>query len=119
MGTYLLTALLLATPPRRIVERVGGPVSAPVVIKRVEMDIPRGAKHHVFSSPLFIYEAVINERGDIEELKLLRAPQIRPPWPELLAAQRAAVLKWKFMPARKSGKPVAVVFDLTIEYDLQ
>ena len=114
-----MTALLLATTPPRVVEKVGGPVSAPVRINRVEVSIPPGATKHVFSGSLFIYEAVINERGDIENLKLLRAPRIRPPWPELLAAQRAAVLKWKFRPARKAGKPVAVLFNLTIEYYLQ
>jgi hypothetical protein len=118
MGPLLLTALLATSPPH-IVERVGGPVSAPVVIKRIEVNIPPGARKHVFSGSLFIYEAVITERGDIEELKLLKAPEIRPPWPELLAAQRVAVLKWKFRPARRAGKPVAVFFNLAIEYYLQ
>ncbi len=61
-----------------------------------------------------ILQATIDKNGDIMDVKVLK------PLPMGLAeAAEAAVKQWKFKPATLNGKPVAVYYNLTVNFQLQ
>ena len=59
-----------------------------------------------------ILEAVINERGEIERVKVLRSQ------PLLDAAAVDAVRRWRYSPTLLSGVPVAVLLTITVNFTL-
>jgi periplasmic protein TonB len=59
-----------------------------------------------------ILEAVINERGEIERVKVLRSQ------PLLDAAAIEAVQRWRYTPTLLNGVPVAVLMTITINFTL-
>ena len=60
-----------------------------------------------------ILEAVINERGTIERVKVLKSE------PLLDAAAIAAVKEWRYTPTLLNGVPVSVLMTITINFTLQ
>ena len=61
-----------------------------------------------------IVQAIIDKQGNVTNVKVLKG---LPMGLEQAAAE--AVKKWKFKPATLNGKPVAVYYNLTINYRLQ
>lgn len=92
--------------------RVGNGVAAPVVTTRVEPVYPE-AYRMLRISGIVILEMVISETGTVERIGVLKSLG-----PALDAAGIEAVKKWKFAPATRDGKPVPVLFSLTINFKL-
>ena len=91
--------------------RVGGDVHAPKVVNRVEPLYPESARrNHV--SGLVVVQAVIDENGHVTEVRTLQGP------PELTQAAVDAVKQWTFEPGTLAGKPVPVIFNLTVNFKL-
>jgi protein TonB len=61
-----------------------------------------------------ILEAVVDAEGSVRNVKILKGLPMG-----LEQAAVDAVKKWKFKPATLNGKPVAVYYNLTINYRLQ
>ncbi len=61
-----------------------------------------------------ILQATINEQGDITDVQVLKGLAMG-----LSEAAVAAVKQWKFKPATLRGKPVAVFYNLTVNFQLQ
>ena len=93
--------------------RVGGDVTAPKVVKRVEPQYPEDYRKARISG-IVIVEAMISEQGAVENVRLLKSRA-----PELDAAAMDAVKQWTFEPATSDGKPVPVIFNLTVNFKLQ
>ncbi len=116
VGSAALTGLASpsATPTPQIY-RAGGGVTPPRVIRKVDAQVPEECKTgHQFDGGLCVFEAVITEDGDVRDVHAVRSPKISPPCPELLIAQRKAIQQWKYEPARRKGKPVAVYLTVTV-----
>lgn len=82
---------------------VGGDVKAPIVLKRVEAD-----KKFAEGGATFL-DVTVDRTGKVREVKVTRAPSD--------AAGRAwsdAVRMWEFEPGTQNGKPVDVVYTLTV-----
>jgi periplasmic protein TonB len=60
-----------------------------------------------------ILEAVINERGDVERVRVLRSE------PLLDRAAIDAVRRWRYTPTTLNGTPVAVLMTITINFTLR
>ena len=90
--------------------RVGGDVKAPVVIKRVEPVSTRLAKRaHV--SGIVIMEIVVDREGHVTDVRVLK------PLPMGLdGAAEEAVRHWEFRPGTLNGKPVPVIFNVTVRF---
>jgi protein TonB len=58
-------------------------------------------------------EAVINERGTIERIKVLKSI------PLLDGAAIAAVKDWRYTPTLLNGVPVSVLMTITVNFTLQ
>ncbi len=101
---------LIAPEPRHVVRpnsrfeplHVGGEVTAPVEISRVEPDC------HGLSG-VAIAELIVSENGAVEAGRVLRTVS-----PDAKPAILAAVRQWRFRPATFNGKPVAVYFTVTV-----
>jgi len=87
--------------------RVGGIVSAPVLERRVEPDLPKSARRRLGRSPVVV-EAVISAKGDVVSARIVRSNP---------AADRAvldALRRWKYRPALLDGRPVPVHLTVTV-----
>ena len=92
--------------------RVGGDVKAPVVINRVEPVYPEEARKARIMG-IVIVEAIIDQNGVVKDVEVLK------PLPfGLDQAAVDAVKQWTFKPATLNGQPVAVRFNLTINFRL-
>lgn len=88
--------------------RVGGEVTAPVVIRRVDIDFDECTKRKV-AIPFMLLEAVIDERGHVRNARFLK--------PVPACADNAvmrAISNWEFRAGTYRGKPVSVIYNLTI-----
>jgi TonB family protein len=92
--------------------RVGGDVRAPVAIERVEPSYTEEARKARISG-IVILEAVIGRDGLVKDVSVLK------PLPFGLDQSAVDALKqWKFKPGTLDGKPVDVIFNLTMNFRL-
>ena len=93
-------------------KRMGAGIQAPVVVQRVEPIYTPEARAARISG-IVIVEARISESGAVDDVYVMK------PLPYGLAeAAVEAVRQWKFRPATLDGKPVAVAFNLTVNFRL-
>ncbi len=98
-------------PPPKIV-RVGQGVREPVRVAGGPPQYPVIAREaHVQGT--VILEAVINERGRIGRVRVLKSE------PLLDAAAISAVESWRYTPTLLNGVPVSVLMTITINFTLQ
>ncbi|MFL6259553.1 MAG: energy transducer TonB [Thermoanaerobaculia bacterium] len=103
-------ALAQDAPPAGPPYRVGDQVSRPEVISApapVYTELARRAR----VTGTVILEAIINEQGDVENVRVLKDQPMG-----LDQAAVDAVKNWKFKPATKDGKPVKVYYVLTVNF---
>ncbi len=104
------------TPRERITEpsvwMVGGDVTEPKEISRVRPVYPpeaRAAK----KGGVVVIEAVIDASGSVADAEVVRHVD-----PALDEAALAAVRQWRYQPATRDGKPVAVFLTVTLTFML-
>ena len=93
--------------------RVGGAVRPPV---KVYAPAPLYTKVAILAGieGVVIVEAVIDKVGEVKEVKVLKALRMG-----LDKSAVEAVRRWRFEPATLNGKPVAVIFNLTVNFRLR
>src|SRR3954470_3600909 len=92
--------------------RVGGDVRAPVAIEKVEPVYTEEARKARISG-IVIVEAIIGRDGIVKNVS------VHKPLPfGLDQAAVDAVKQWKFKPGTLAGKPVDVIFNLTVNFRL-
>ena len=89
--------------------RVGGDVVAPVIVQRVDPVYPeyRGT----YRQGILVLECVVTDAGDVRDLRVVKGLGN-----SFEQAILYAVKQWKFKPGSLHGKPVAVIFNLTINH---
>ncbi len=93
--------------------RVGGNVKAPTIVTRVEPEYTEIARKARIAG-IVIIEAVIDKQGNVTEARILK------PLPMGLDQQAlAAIRQWKFRPGMLNGQPVAVYYNLTVNFRLE
>ena len=99
-------------PPRPGVLRVGGDVTSPVVISKVEPEYSEEARKAKWQGMVTITFEV-NEQGVPQNLRVKQ-----PLGMGLDEKAIEAVLKWRFLPGRKKGQPVTVSAQVQINFRL-
>jgi protein TonB len=99
-------------PPAPKILRVGQGVREPRRIAGGTPEYPAIARSARVQGTV-ILEAVINERGTIERVRVLKSE------PLLDAAAIAAVQNWRYTPTLLNGTPVSVLMTITINFTLQ
>ncbi len=92
--------------------RIGGGVSAPVVIYKTEPVYPDGAREAKYQGEVWI-STVIDENGNPTNFKVTQALGMG-----LDEAAIEALHQWKFKPGMKDGKPVAVQATISVMFKL-
>lgn len=93
--------------------RVGGDVQPPVKISAPSPQYTEIARKARIQG-VVIVEAIIDKQGSVTNVKVLKGLPMG-----LDSAAADAVKKWKFKPATLNGKPVAVIYNLTVNFRLQ
>jgi protein TonB len=91
---------------------VGRNVKAPRVIRRVEPAYPLTARTNGVKG-IVIMQVLIDKTGAVRQVMVLKGLT-----PDLSQAAVDAVRQWQWAPATLDGKPVDVVFNLTINFKL-
>jgi TonB family protein len=92
--------------------RVGGGVSAPVPLYKVEPEYSEEARKAKFQGTV-VLSIVVDESGNPTRLKVVRALGLG-----LDEKAIEAVQKWRFKPAYKDGRPVAVMATVEVNFRL-
>jgi TonB family protein len=92
--------------------RVGGGVSAPVAIYRIEPEYSEEARKAKFQGTV-VLSIVVDEQGLPRNFKV-----VKPLGLGLDEKAIEAVQKWRFSPAKKDGKPVAVLATVEVNFRL-
>jgi periplasmic protein TonB len=92
--------------------RIGGGVSPPSVIMKVEPEYSEEARKAKFQGTVVLF-VIVDEKGNPRDCKV-----IRPLGLGLDQKAIEAVEKWKFRPGMKDGKPVAVQATIEVNFRL-
>jgi TonB family protein len=92
---------------------VTGDVQKPVKITEVQPQYTEIARKARIQG-VVILQTIIDKEGNITDVKVLKALPMG-----LAEAAVSAVKQWKYEPATLNGKPVAVYFNLTVNFQLQ
>jgi protein TonB len=99
-----------ARQPEGEIYRVGGEVTPPQVVSRASPEYTEAARRARVNG-IVILEAVVDKQGDVVRTRVLKGLPMG-----LDQAAVDAVTQWKFSPATRNGKPVAVYFILTVNF---
>jgi periplasmic protein TonB len=91
---------------------IGGGVSAPIVIYKVEPEYSEEARKAKFQGSVLLF-VIIDEHGNPRNIRV-----IRPLGLGLDQKAVEAVEKWKFSPGKKDGKPVPVQAEVEVNFRL-
>lgn len=92
--------------------RAGGGVSYPVVVYRIEPEYSEEARKAKYMGTVILYIEV-NERGLPQNPRVIRALGMG-----LDEKAIEAVMRWRFQPGRKDGKPVTVAAQVEVNFRL-
>jgi protein TonB len=94
------------------VYRIGGGVSAPSVLLKIEPEYSEEARKAKWQGTV-VLSLIVDDKGQPQELKVVRALGLG-------LDQKAieAVIKWRFKPGMKDGKPVAVMATIEVNFRL-
>jgi hypothetical protein len=90
--------------------KVGGDVKAPIVKRRVEPKIAYDRSKNYYQG-LLMMEAIVDENGRVRSVRALNHQS--GPFTQNYVD---ALAQWEFDPATLDGKPVPVVFNLTVNH---
>jgi TonB family protein len=86
----------------------------PTLVQRVDPKYPEEARVEKVEG-VVVLDAVVDTEGKVTETTPVKDPDAR-----LTKAATEAVLQWRFEPARDAkGKPIAVVYTVTVAFKLQ
>jgi len=110
--TEALSSSAPPAPPRPGAQRIDSTMTAPKVISRVEPVYPEAAKKSRLSG-VVILEMTIKEDGSVSDVRVVKPLPLG-----LDQAALDAVRQWRFEPAMKDGKPIEVIFNITMNFKL-
>lgn len=92
--------------------RIGGGVSAPIVLYKIEPEYSEEARMAKFQGTVLLV-VVVDERGNPRDLRVIRSAGLG-----LDEKALEAVQQWKFIPGKKDGRPVAVQATVEVNFRL-
>ena len=99
-------------PPARVAPvRVGGDISAPRLIRRVDPEYPVLAVNAQIEG-MVILEATVDASGAVQETRVLRSHSV------LDQAATDAVRQWRYEPLLLNGEPTPFVLTVTVSFSL-
>jgi len=100
--------------PDTVFYEVGGGIRAPIVTHRVDPEFSQGVARTLRVSGSILLQAFIDASGRVCAATILRGVH-----PSLDGPCIEALMKWKFKPAKLADRPVACVYQLTVNINLR
>lgn len=91
---------------------VGSGITPPILVKRVAPVLPKVARTMHLSGTVIV-ETVINSSGIVCAARPIRTNRMPM---DMVTAAVDAVKQWRFRPATKNRRPVAVVYNISVAY---
>jgi hypothetical protein len=91
--------------------RVGGEVTAPRIVSRVEPARPTADPGQCYEFGIAVFEAVVDKRGNVRGTKQIAGPEN-----EFTKSVLVALKRWTFEPGKCRGEPVDVIFNLVMHH---
>jgi protein TonB len=108
----IITAPPPPPPPARVAPvRVGGDISTPRLIHRVDPEYPPIAVSALIEG-MVILEATVDEKGAVTDTRVLRSHSV------LDQAAIEAVQQWRYEPLRLNGKAQPFILTVTVSFSL-
>lgn len=95
------------------VYKIGGDVSAPRIISKIEPEYSDAAKNKKIEGGVLL-RVVIDTAGAPRDIRVMRSLD-----PDLDANAIAAITEWRFAPAKKDGKAVSCEANIEVNFRLQ
>ncbi|MEE8367850.1 MAG: energy transducer TonB [Thermoanaerobaculia bacterium] len=113
LGIVLLAAMTLAeSPDQKKIIRVEGEVHSPKKIYAPQPGYPKAAKEERIEGRV-VAQVTIDERGQVSDIEIIRSLR-----EEFDAAVVESLAQWEFEPATLHDEPVAVYYNLTVNFRL-
>jgi protein TonB len=93
--------------------RIGGGITAPILIAEVLPEYSEEARKARFQGTV-VLTTIVREDGSVQVIKVVRGIGFG-----LDQNAIAAVLQWRFKPARRDGKPVASYLNVEVSFNLR
>lgn len=90
--------------------RVGGDVKPPIVLARTDPQYTEVARKARVQG-IVVLEAIIDRNGQVTDVRVLKGLPMG-----LSESAMEAVRKWRFKPGNLNGRPVPVIFNLTVNF---
>lgn len=103
----------LPEPPAPLVVEVGRDITPPKRIHFVRPIYTEVARHAKLQGAV-VLELVIDEHGEVADVAVLRGLRLG-----LTESAVAAASQWRFEPSLYGGRPVSVIYRLTVTFSLQ
>ena len=100
-------------PVPRAPVRIGGQITAPALLHRVEPTYPEMAQFAQLSG-MVILEAVVGTDGCVESVRILRSRHLL-----LDKASEEALLQWRYSPLVLNGIPTSFVLTVTFNFSVK
>jgi len=98
--------------------RVGGPIQPPRKVHHLDAELSEAALRTRTHGGVMLYEMMIDEEGQVRDVRPLKPIDSAAPWPELDRAWRAAIAEWKYAPTVVDGKPSRVCMTVSVLIDV-
>ena len=114
--TLILVALTLGSctngPSTVLMSSVPEGVTAPKVVTKVDPEYPAELRRRGIEGTVVV-EAIIDTRGIPRNVRVVMTDNV-----ELSDLARRAVEQWRFQPGTVDGQPVDVLFNTTVNFNL-
>jgi len=97
----------------RDVFHIGGSISSPVLVTQILPEYSEEARKARFQGTV-VLDTIVLEDGTVQIVKIARRIGFG-----LEERAIAAVLQWRFRPARRNGKPVPVALNIEVNFNLR
>ena len=110
-------AVEASSPPACV--RVGGSIPAPRKLHHKGADLSEGARNVSTHGGVLLYEAIIDEQGQVRDVHLVKPVDPAAPWPEIEQAWRTAIADWRYEPTLVNGKATRVCMTVSVLLHVQ
>ena len=105
--------------PGRGVERIGPGITPPRLINDIRPHVTEALRALKLAPRPFLYAIVVDQAGCVRDLTPVRVPAPTPPYDVLDRSFREAIMQWRYQPAEKAGRPVAVQVIVEVNVEVQ
>ncbi len=110
-------SLEASSPPACV--RVGGSIREPRKVHHKHAELSEATRSVSTHGGVLIYDATIDEQGQVRDVHLLKPVDSAAPWPEIERAWRTAIAKWRYEPTLVNGKASRVCMTMSVIIDVR